>query len=613
MSMVKAKMDIYNGDTLAVTCTCGEGEGIGAGALESFTINREGDTSKFFGFGVCQKLNINLIDLDRELTVDKTHKAVIGLGDGEVWDTPYPNFYIEEIKRDENTNTITATAYDRLYWAAGRLFNELGINPPYTLKAVAQAISGLLQLTLKIDDAADALFDIEYEEGANLEGTEDIRSILNAIAEVTQTVYFVNNSEELYFKRLDKDGDAVLPVTREDYYYLDTQTPRTLTAICNATELGDNLEVDIYSAAAGEWVLTLISDAGWNTSYIEGEYLMVTGDPWTVSNGSTTYNLFPDTPILLADLNPDETYTVTCDADVGTYELAYVKEEIEKVEGGITQYIRNNPFLELRLDVDTVLNNAIATVGGFTITQFNCDWTGNYLLEIGDKISLETEDGGTVYSYVLSDIVTYAGTLNELTEWECTEQSSDTFANPTNISEKINQTFAKVDKVNKEITLVAAKANEHTESIGQLQVTTGTIEASVKSVETKTQTSIDSLEESVQKLTDEVNLKMTDDDLTIAITSTLAEGVDKVVTATKKYTFDDTGLNIGSSDSSISTVVTEDGMRINRSGQEVLTADNTGVKAEDLHATTYLIIGDNSRFEDWQSRYTACFWIGGNN
>ena len=58
------------------------------------------------------------------------------------------------------------------------------------------------------------------------------------------------------------------------------------------------------------------------------------------------------------------------------------------------------------------------------------------------------------------------------------------------------------------------------------------------------------------------------------------------------------------------TTITEDGMTVYRDSEAVLIADNEGVKAEDLHATTYLIIGNNSRFEDVNNR-TACYWIGG--
>ena len=61
----------------------------------------------------------------------------------------------------------------------------------------------------------------------------------------------------------------------------------------------------------------------------------------------------------------------------------------------------------------------------------------------------------------------------------------------------------------------------------------------------------------------------------------------------------------------MTTQITEDGMIVSRSSGEVLTADNKGVKAENLHATTYLIVGVNSRFENYDNgSRTGCFWIG---
>jgi hypothetical protein len=45
----------------------------------------------------------------------------------------------------------------------------------------------------------------------------------------------------------------------------------------------------------------------------------------------------------------------------------------------------------------------------------------------------------------------------------------------------------------------------------------------------------------------------------------------------------------------------------------VIYAKNEGVMAYDLHAKTYLIIGESSRFEDYEKNgetRTGCFWIG---
>ena len=63
----------------------------------------------------------------------------------------------------------------------------------------------------------------------------------------------------------------------------------------------------------------------------------------------------------------------------------------------------------------------------------------------------------------------------------------------------------------------------------------------------------------------------------------------------------------------VTTQITEDGMTVNRAGEAVLVADNVGVKATNLVANTYLIIGGRSRFEDYDLNgepRTGCFWIG---
>ena len=524
MSMVKAKADIQTASAL-VTCTCGD-------YLSDFKVTREGDNSKFFGFGICHKLDINLIDLERNLNITKGNTVEIGLGDGTIWDAPYPTFYITEVKRDEKSNTISCTAYDRLYWSGEYLFKDLELTAPYTLRQVAQKIAEKLSVTLYIDTNIYADFDLNYAEGANVEGTEDLRSVLNWIAEVTQSIYFINHENKLVFKRLDRDGEVVAHITKNDYYELSTFTSRTLTHICNTTELGDNVE-----------------------AFLEND-------------------------------------------------------------NGAIQYIRNNPFLELRTDLAEILDGAMTKIGGITINQFNCDWGGNYLIEIGDKVALTQEDFSEVNTYFLSDIITYAGTINESSEWEYTDEEPETYANPTNIGERINQTFAKVDKVNKEITLQASEIAENKSNIGRLQVSTSEVIASVSSVEkkvndvdTKFENNLNTTNTRIDTVSKDVSLKLDKQGVEIAVESILSGGVEKVVTASKKYTFDDSGLNVSSGESEISTRILEDGMRIYKNSQEVLTVNNTGVRAADLHATTFLIIGENSRLEDRGNR-TACFWIG---
>jgi hypothetical protein len=494
MSTVKAKVDLFSGSTLVKTCTCGD-------VLSDFTVTREGESGKFFGFGICHKLDINFIDMNRELsTVTKGNTAEIGLGDGgSYWDAPYPTFYITELERDEKTNTITGTAYDRLYLSSEYLFTDLGLVAPYTLGQVAQAIATKLGLTLNIDLDIYSAFSLTYTEGANIDegNNKDLRTVLNWIAEATQSIYYINSLNELVFKRLARAGAAVEHITKDDYYELSTKTVATLTTICNTTELEDNVE----ASTGGE---------------------------------------------------------------------------------GVTQYIRNNPFLELREDLGTILDGAIAALGGITITPFSCEWTGNYLLEIGDKIALTTEDDNEVYAYLLSDTVNYAGTYDEVSEWEYTDQSSETHANPTNIGEKINQTFAKVDKTNKQITLLVNDVNEK-------QATTDSEIKIIKEAQT--------------------SLTQTATDITLRVESIETDGVTRVDTGTG-FTFNEEGLRINKDNSGIENLLDNTGMYVNQDGTQVLSANEEGVKAKDLHAVTYLWIGTHSRFEDYEGGRTGCFWIG---
>lgn len=478
---IRARAELYNGSALTQIFSYTD-------ALKSFDVERVGENSKFFGFGVCQKLSLKLIDINRAINITTANTLEIAYGVENEYIYAHPFFNVSEVHRDENTNELSITAYDALYSANKRYITELTL-PTGELTIKDYAVACATALGLPLSDVVEQIpaFSISYAHGANLEGTETIRELLNAIAEATHTIYFINSNWELVFKRLDKDGDAVITIDKEKYFTLDSKTNRRLTALCSATELGDN-----------------------------------------------------------------------------------VTASMEQI--GTTQFLRDNPFLELREDIAELLENALAIVGGLTINQFDCAWRGNFLLEIGDKIALTTKDNETVTAYVFNDTISYNGYLSEQTQWSYTNNDGETPSNPVTLGEKLKQTFAKVDKANKQITLLASETTENAERIAQLQIDT-----------------------------ESANIK---------IQQKLDENGKKVVTETG-YKFDADGLTVSKAGSEMSTMITEDGMRINRGNTEVLRADNVGVNATNLHATTYLIIGTNSRFENYERNRTACFWIGG--
>lgn len=495
-SAVKAKVELYDGSTLVKTCTCGD-------VLQEFVIDRAGDNSKFFGFGVCQKLGIKLIDLGRELTVTTANTIDIAYEvekDGRMREAYLlPTYFVTEVNRDEDTNLLSITAYDPINAANEHFISEVTLTAPYTIRECVAACSVFLGLDgIEIVGVKDTetCFDTSYSTGANLEGTEYIRDVLDAIAEVTQTVYYVNHRNKLVFKRFDMEGGPALTITKDDYFTLHTQTNRRLSAICSATELGDNVEASLE-------------------------------------------------------------------------------------ESGTTQYVRDNPFWELREDVGTLVESALAAVGGLTINQFDCEWAGNLLLEVGDKIELITEDGGSVFSYFLNDSFTFDGTVWQFTEWTFEDNDGETASNPTSLGEALNKTFAKVDKANKQITLFV---NEVTEK------------------QASTDSELDIIREN------QTSLIQTANDINIRVETIEIEGVHRVETSTG-FTFDKEGLRINKDNSGIENLLDNTGMYVKQDDTEVLSANEKGVKAKDLHAVTYLWIGSHSRFEDYEGGRTGCFWI----
>ena len=527
---IEGKVGLYNGSTLLDTF-------LPTDKLQEITIARVGEKGKFFGFGVCQQATVKVIDKANDLIFLKGEnlKTSFCANSGNDYTRVCPTFYIKDAVIDEKTSVYTITAYDALDSAVGHVFSELGMEAPYTLIDVIEAIKRLLGLS---GISYTTGFDISYENGANLSGDETLRAILNSIAEVTQTIYYVDQRDYLVFKRLDKTGDPVLTISKNDYFELTTALPVTLSKIMSVTELGDNV------------------DAG------------------------------------------DDT--------------------------GVIQYVRDNPFWNARTDLNTLLPTAVDRISGLTIVPYNLKWRGNFLTELCDKIKVEDKYGNLVTTYILDDSFTYKGGFSQTSDWEYKPDSERaTSSNPLTVGEKINQTFARVDKVNRTVTLHASEIAEAKSNISELQVNTQGINASVSTI-VNTQTDLsdtivdiqNSLSEQnvsnskqFETLTEKVNATMTSHDIQLAISTEIAKGTDKVTTSTG-FTFNDKGLTINKSDSEMRTNIDEDGMSIFKGSQEVLTANNIGVDAQNLHATTYLIIGTNSRFEDYGSDRTGCFWIG---
>lgn len=488
------------------------------GALQSFTIERAADSNKLFGYGICQKIEIKLLDKERVINIEKGQTADVAFNDLYTC----PTFYVNEVQRDENNNNLTITAYDAIYKASDCTLKELTLPASFTIGEFAELCATLLGVGIKLESSS-AMFDVVYEGNANIEGTETIREALDDIAEATGTIYFINDENKLVFKRLDVDGEPVLHIDKSKYFTLSSETAIKLASVVKATSLEDNVEVG---------------------------------------------------------------------------------------EDGVKQYLRDNIFLDLRDDIAEILDYIYAEVQNLTITQFNCKWRQNFLLEIGDKISLEAKDGSVFNTYVLDDAITYNGGMVGTTQWGYNDQPQSA-ENPSTIGDALKYTFAKVDKVNKEIQLVVQDVEGLPQEMSFIKLTTDAITSNVQKIEQELSNQDDRIENAETAINNySTQLEQTAEQIKIEIKEEITTP-DSITTSTG-FTFDDKGLTVEKSGSEMKTLISEDGMTIYRDNTEVLAADNTGVYATNLRATTYLVIGANSRFEDYDNNTrTGCFWIGG--
>lgn len=253
--------------------------------------------------------------------------------------------------------------------------------------------------------------------------------------------------------------------------------------------------------------------------------------------------------------------------------------------------------------IDTVSNpfvfsNITTTGEQYTLTIWVKSTASKTLVAAGTTVAVTTEWKKHIVTFVADssnmlfrfqntgDYYIYHAKLelgNVSTDWTpAPEDSGDEFAS-----------------VNQELQIIR-------ESVSQLSVNADGITETVS----KTETAVNSLTEEVESTRQELSeVKQTSDQFTVELQKITDDGVEKVTTKTG-FTFNEEGLSITKSDSDISSQITEDGMTVSDSGGALLTANHNGVEAKDLHARTYLIVGGRSRFENYGSDRTGCFWIG---
>lgn len=252
---------------------------------------------------------------------------------------------------------------------------------------------------------------------------------------------------------------------------------------------------------------------------------------------------------------------------------------------------------------------------GFCYTPARLEIFGGEEIHAGQLLTVQMPDGTAVTTPVFTlrrsgDITAVAstGNPNRHSGGAVTEGYRQ-----RKLGGRMSQVSMDMEKLQGQVSQVELGVDRATTALAALELNAQGINASVEKVEQDLASAAEGVNDSLASLTRRVEASVTPEAVSLQIRQELANGVDKVSTATG-YRFDDTGMTVEKSGSATSTQITENGMTIYRGSvsdnDRLLTANKDGVDAQNLHATTYLTVGQYSRFEDYGGR-TGCFWIGG--
>ncbi len=249
-------------------------------------------------------------------------------------------------------------------------------------------------------------------------------------------------------------------------------------------------------------------------------------------------------------------------------------------EGNNTYIIEDNFLVYGKepADLEEIANKTFEKIRLIQYRPMSVSLRGNLCIEVGDSILVHTRNKD-VASYILQRTIKGIQSLR------------DTFS-----AEGVYEYAEKINSVNKEVKQLRGKVNSLEKTVEKTVAKIADVENEISTTITQT---VDSLKVEIESAAQDVgNLKEEVNKNTDNINKTAFE-------------FDTEDLTIKKSGSEMETRISEDGMIVKKSGNDVLIANNKGVQAYDLHAKSYLIIGNNSRLEDYnEGRRTACFWIG---
>ena len=337
-------------------------------------------------------------------------------------------------------------------------------------------------------------------------------------------------------------------------------------------------------------------ELGW---YTPSGVTLTPGGDWPYFQGGLSYEDYQVTPIQKVQLGLTQ-------EDVG---VSWPQEEGEKNTYRIT-----GNYLLTTTDSDTLLPVAqtlYEQLKDFTYTPCKVQLPACPQISVGQMFTVADKNGNRVETLVMTK--TQEGQQDTLESTGSHRRDSSSALNNEDYR-VVNSRLMELKKDAEGLTVTVSHQQQEltavSQSLSNVQLRSDELSLQIQQIESSSSQSLDSVNSSLETLQRDVSAKMNAEGVQLQIQTALENGTEKVVTKTG-FTFDEAGLTVEKSGSEMKTQITENGMVVSQYDQAVLTANNQGVDAKNLHATTYLIVGANSRFEDYGGNRTGCFWIGG--
>ena len=262
----------------------------------------------------------------------------------------------------------------------------------------------------------------------------------------------------------------------------------------------------------------------------------------------------------------------------------YRQDDSSITANGLTEIrIENNQIMDSHRE--DFIDGILCALLGLRFTLYELESFGIGYLSLGDLFTIQAPDGTAHTALMLCDDMQITQGLAETSRLEAPEATETDYRAASETDRALNKTILKVDKQAQEITALVSR----TENI---------------------ESSLDGLDTTVTRMAE---IMMDSDSVDIKISKAIGEV--NSVTTTTGYSFDEEGLKISKTGESMENLLDNTGMYVKRDGEDILTANNDGVSAINLTSRNYLIVGDNSRFENYDdgssNKRTACFYIGG--